>query len=251
MKGLFWATFLVFVCISAGFVIACGDDDDDDEDDDDGGDDDDSGETFNDCEDTTTLLDDENQVSELVGISAADLLEASGGGFEITAQYNEDASILTQNPSGGETDLTITIAYDNGDIRQIESVPVDDGSGQEIAVECRHRLEVEVTITVSTADGAFKETLEGLLTQSLSFEDAGLADPSLAANFEPDSLTGSFEIVSIEGEPADSVTGSISSTVVDPYQGSIDILVEQSSGEGDDGTVSQSRHMALLWGATE
>lgn len=238
---------LLIAVMGVSFFTACSDDEDDadsnDNKDDDGLDD----EAFNSCEETATILTDINQVSELVGVSGANILDESGGGSVVSAAYSDDESILTQSPLGGQTDLTIAIIYENGEIRQIESLPVDDGTGQDIAADCRHRVELDVTINVSTDDGAFNEAWQAVLAQSLSYDGVNLDDPGLAADFDPYDLAGSFEIVSIAGEPPDKVTGSFNTTAVDPYQGGIDILVEQSSGEGDEGTVSQARHVALSW----
>ena len=239
MKKCSLALLMVVVCLSLGYLFSCADNN--------GGS---SGneEAFNTCDETVTVLTSLDQVSELVGISAADLLAETGGGFSVTALYAEDTSILTQTPLGGETDLTVTITYENGEIREIESVPADDGTGQDIAADCRHRLEVDVKIDFYTADGAFKETWQAVLAQSLASEGGGLDAPKLATEFDPYSIEGSFEIVSIAGPPPDSVTGTLSTTAADPIRGEIDILVEQSSGEGDDGTVSQACHIALTWG---
>ena len=248
MKRQAFVVLAIVFLLSLGVLLSCGDDDDDSSGDDDDLGDDDNDEAFNSCDETATVLTSLDQVSDLVGISATDILDETGGGFSVAAEYSEDTSILTQTPLGGETNLTVTISYESGEIREIESVPADDGTGQDIAVDCRHRLEVEVTITVATTDGAFAETWQAVLSQSLSSEGGGLDDPNLAADFDPENIEGSFEIVSIEGPTPDAVTGTLYTTAIDPFQGEIDILVEQSSGEGEDGTVSQARHIAISWG---
>ena len=108
-----------------------------------------------------------------------------------------------------------------------------------------------MSINFDTADGAFAETWSAVLAQSVAADHQGLADPFLTAQFDPAGLTGTFQIVSVEGPTPDSVTGELYTTAVDPLQGSVDILVEQTSGSGDDGVVSQARHVALSWGAAE
>ena len=240
-----WLCLLVSLCPLAFFLsIACtsGDDDDSAADDDtDGGDEN----AFSPCDETVQLLNDLEEVSTLLGISAADLLAATGDGFIVTATYTEDTSILTQSPLGGETELTVTVAYDGGEIREVDSEPVENGA--EIAGECLDRLELEVALSFVTADGAFTENWPALLVQSVSANGTGFSDPTLSASFDPSAMTGSFEIVSIAGEPPDSVSGAIQTTMVAPYQGMIVILVEQTSGEGPDSTVSQSQHVALSW----
>jgi len=245
MKRIGWFALLVLLGLGLAMPLACGDDDDDDND---AGDDDDDQNAFNPCEDTTTTLADLDAVSELLGVSAAEVVETTGGGFATTASYSEDTSVLTQTPLGGQTDLTVTIAYDGGEIRQIESTPVD--TENEIAGECLHRIEIDVTIGFATADGAFSESWSGVLTQTVAAE-GGLADPSLAAEFDPAAMSGGFAIVSFVGPEPDAVTAVLQSTAVEPVLGQVDILVEQSEGEGDDGTVSQTSHIALSWGGGE
>lgn len=232
---------------------ACGDDDDDNDDasgdDDDGGDDDNDENAYQMCDETSTALEGSDAVSTLVGVSADDVLEATGGGFVVTATWSDDTSLLTQSPLGGETQLTVTIAYEGGVIREVESVPNEDGGGgPEIAMDCRHRLEIDVTLGVETADGAFAESWPATLVQSLASDGAGLDAPSVAADFDPGALAGDFEIVAIEGPAPDAVTAMSQSTAADPIAGDVQIFVEQSSGGGDDGTVSQSSHIALAWG---
>lgn len=243
MRYLLSLVFLTWMCLGFGLLTSCGDDDDDNDE----GDDDGNQEAFDSCDETATILTSIDEVSALLGISAADLLDTTGNGFTSTATYTEDTSILTQSPLGGETDLTVTISFTGGEIREIESIPVDSGSGQEIAVECPDRLEVEVIVNFSTADGAFNETWSAVLSQASSEDSGGLVDPTLTTDFDPAGVEGTFEIVSIAGVTPDSVTGGLSTLAVDPYTGSLDILVEQTQGEGDEGTVSQSRHIALSW----
>lgn len=235
----------LFLCVSA-----CGDDDDDDDssgDDDDGGDDDGDENAYEVCDETTTTLDGAGVESALVGVSADDVLVGTGGGFSVTATWSADTSLLTQSPLGGETQLAVTIDFAGGEIREIESVPNEDG-GQEIAMDCLHRLEIDVTLGVETDDGAFAESWPATLTQSLASGGAGLATPTLLADFDPYALAGDFEIVSVEGSAPDAVTAVFQSTAADPIAGDAQIFVEQSSGTGDEGTVSQSSHIALAWG---
>ncbi len=247
-----WNPWMVFglMLAFAAFAPACGDDDDDDDssgDDDDGGDDGGDENAYDVCDETTTTLDGAGDVSALVGVSADDVLTVTGGGFVVPATWSADTSLLTQSPLGGETQLTVTIDFEGGEIREIESVPNEDG-GQEIAMDCLHRLEIDVTLGVETDDGAFAESWPATLTQSLASGGAGLATPALLADFDPYALAGNFEILSIEGEAPDAVTAMFQSTAADPLAGDVQIFVEQSSGTGDEGTVSQSSHIALAWG---
>jgi hypothetical protein len=197
------------------------------------------------CEDSVRVLGSLDEASPLVGLSANDLLDEADGGFTADAGWASDTDVLTQSPLGGSTALTVAVTYEGGEIREVDSKMVEDA--QDMAVDCPDRLEVDVSIGVSTADGALSETWPAVLSRALSETD-GLGAATLAADFDPEALGGTFDIVTIEGVTPDSVTGAFSSTAASPWQGEIDILVQQTSGEGDDGTVSQTRHVALSWG---
>jgi len=148
----------------------------------------------------------------------------------------------------------VTVSYEGGEIREIESQPVEgngDGTAPDIAVICRHRLEVEVMVDFSTSDGAFTERWQALLVKSVNAEDNGFDDPSLTAEFDPAEIEGGFEIISISGQEPDSVSGRLSTSITSPFSGSIDILVQQTNGDGEDATVSLTRHVALSWGETQ
>jgi hypothetical protein len=222
--------------------------------DDDNNNDDNTQMEFKSCEETTRTLANIDEESTLLSISAADLLAEVGDGFTTTSFYSNDTSVLTQSPLGGEIGLTIVISYNGGEIREIESQPVD-GNGDiiapEIAVDCRNRLEIDVSIALSTADGAFSENWHAVLVKSVNSGHDGFDDPYLTAEFESAGIEGTFKIVSIPGETPDSVTGSLSTSAINPYNGSIDILVQQTNGEGEDATVSLTRHVALSWGETQ
>jgi hypothetical protein len=251
MKNFSLFILLTALAIAAVFAISCGGDDDDSSSDDDydgTSDDTDDGSQneASSCEDTPTVLGSADTISTLLGISANDILDETGGGFTLTAAYTDDTSILMQTPLGGQSDLTVTITYDDGEIREIESVPVDGES--EINAICQNRMEIDVTVGFATADGAFAETWDAVLAQAVSEEGTGFDAPTLSAEFDPYAVVGTFEIVSIEGVTPDSVTGTLYTTAADPQAGSVDILVQQTSGTGDDGTVSEAQHIALSWG---
>ena len=217
-------------------------------------DDDNTQNEFNYCEETIKTLANIEDKSTLLGISAADVLTEVGDSFTTISFYSNDTSVLTQSPLGGETELTIVISYEGGEIREIESQPVDgngDGVAPEIAVDCRHRLEIDVSVALSTADGAFSESLQAVLMKSINSAHDGFDDPYLTAEFDPAGIEGTFKIVSISGGTPDSVTGSLSTSTINPYNGSIDILVQQTNGEGEDATISLTRHVALSWGETQ
>jgi hypothetical protein len=243
MKILYTVLILGMLFATGTMIVGCGDDDDCN-----CGQADDGGENADQaCDETTSELDGPDDVSALLGVSANDVLDETGGGFNLTAAYSTDTSLFTQSPLGGETELTVTIAYAGGAIREIESTAAD-GGGAEIYADCRNRLEIEVSVAFTTADGAFEETWSAVLTQSQSPEDQSLDPLALSASFDPLALNGGFAISNIVGPEPDAITGALSSLAVAPFAGDVTIYVEQSYGEGDDATVSQSAQSVLSWG---
>ncbi len=199
------------------------------------------------CDETTTVLTGTDTVSSIVGLSAQELLSATGDQIEVDAWYTDETEILTQSPLGGDTDLTITVSYNGGEIREIDAVLFE--GGEDIYLECDPRLEVDVVIGFSTGDGAFDETWNGVVS-AVGIPSAALV-PTLTADLDPEDLTGSFEIVSMEASNPDSVGGLFSAELQPEPNGpagSDSILVEESGGSGDDGWVSESNHTAIMWG---
>ena len=210
------------------------------------------------CEETTTLLSSSSTQSQLVGISGDELL-ALATTLVTSATYSNDTATLTQAPSGGSALLTLTTTYNGGEINEIDSVFVQ--GPQEIALNCPNRLEVGVRLALLTDDGAFNETWDAVLVGTDS-SDTGLPDSletAISATFDPELLTGSFEIVSIniEGE-VDSVQGHVAHEfTIGAIEGNIQLTVE-SSGEtdeddeddlGNDQWNSESLHTVLTWGS--
>ena len=203
------------------------------------------------CQETATVLASTAQVSDLVGVSADDLLAESGVERSFTASYNPSEEILSQSPSSGETELTIVVTYTGGEIREIESLLVQ--GADEIALECTHRVEMEVEVFVSSVDGSFEETWDAVLAGSGELD--GDTPPRLSAAFDPYDLEGGYEIESLPAPDPDSVDGFFytemrNETFTGELSGEISVLIEESGGEGDDAWVSQAQHVALGWGET-
>lgn len=199
------------------------------------------------CEETITVLGSLSEVSSLTGLSAQELLTATGDQIEVGAWYTDDDEFVSQTPLGGETALTIAVTYSAGEIREIDSTLVEGET--DIYLECDPRLEVDIEITVNTDDGAFDETWDAVVSAS-GIPSAALV-PMIDASFDPDSLSGTFEWeLQGDGTP-DSVDGVMSAELQPEPNGpagEIGINIEESSGDGPDGTVSQTHHVALMWG---
>ncbi len=203
-------------------------------------------ELYTHCEETVRVLGSVNEQSSIDGLSSgAELLSRAGGGFSLPAQWSGDTGVLVQSPLEGETVLTVSIAYNGGAIREIDSRLVQ--GMDEIAMVCQSRLEVDVLLTVVTEDGAFDETWDAILFQSVPLPDGDEALPMLYVEFDLSQLSGHYLIESLFGPEPDWVLGLFASTVGENAQGDVRILLQQTHGAGNEGTVSLSSHIALSW----
>lgn len=116
------------------------------------------------CEDTLTPLSLE-EISVL-GFAPGDLLTLAEGSHAETLRWAR----------GGETLVEIGLTYEDGDARFVDSEPVypeDGDSSAAIWIECPDRVEVDVSITFVTEDGAFDELwacpLQGEVVEMATF----------------------------------------------------------------------------------
>jgi hypothetical protein len=137
-----------------------------------------------------------------LGFSGADVLAALGARQSRTLTY----------AGGATTSLALALDHDGGSIEFVEREfrSEDSGrepaiSGMEIASDCGDVLELELTLSFETADGAFDEAWPVTLS----------ADSSSSARihhvFDPDALSGSY---SIDRGSYDDVSGMVSLNLV-------------------------------------
>lgn len=86
-------------------------------------------------------------------------------GRSITTIAGGDHSATLTYATGETAELTVSVAYRDGDIRYIDSEPETSSGGvaPAIAAECPDRLEVDVSLELATDDGALAEAWEGTL----------------------------------------------------------------------------------------
>ncbi|MFH1468093.1 MAG: hypothetical protein ABIO70_27145 [Pseudomonadota bacterium] len=129
------------------------------------------------CEDTPTVITLEEATA--LGFSGADVLALAEGIRDETLTWTADEST---------TPVHVTVTYDAGEVRFVDSEPVypegEDGAIQDIAVVCDDRVEVDVTVTVVTDDGGFDEAWDVAL--------ASIDGLSAGASVDLESFTGSF-----------------------------------------------------------
>jgi len=125
----------------------------------------------------TTVLTLDEQSS--LGFSGQSVLDYAGISDDDVLEYE----------SGTTTPIHIAVTYDEGAVRYVEEQMVSDGGdgGIEpaIAMDCPWYVEVEVTIAISTDDGAFDESWVTSIRSS--------ADGEASWNAKLEDLTGSFD----------------------------------------------------------
>lgn len=137
-----------------------------------------------------------DEVSPL-GFSGADILAFAEGTH--TSQVTWTTEGITHAGSGQTTDLTVVIAAkDGGEVRFVEATekPPEEGDTGNLLAEidqgdvCPDFLAIDVTVTLTTADGLFDETFDAELIALTKY------GASIRGDLDPASLGGSFELSS-------------------------------------------------------
>lgn len=160
-----------------------------------------------------------------LGFSADELLAALGGEVEARLAWSE----------GGSTPLTLTIERQSGgSVEFQEREFVSDGSGAELAAaECGDVVAIPITLSFSTADGAFAESWPvTLLAEST-------ARVTAYARVDVEELAGSFSVTQVDPSRFAQVIAIVDVAFADGgWSGSVSgQAISQSSG-GPDGTTS-------------
>ena len=192
------------------------------------------------CEDSPTVITLEEATA--LGFSGADLLLLAEG---------EHTETLVWAETEATTPLAVGVSYDAGEVRYIDSVavyPEGDGDTPAIGVECFARVEVDVTISLATEDGAFDESFD----LALSSEDGVHASAGLS--FDHGDLAGSYEFTLMDPSEYDDVSHSLRVTFDEA--GCSGELTAQAEGcddacEGDECTCWASMDTIATWPAED
>lgn len=131
------------------------------------------------CEDTPTAVA-LDEVTDL-GFTAQALLDLATGAHDETFRWARD---------GSTTPLALAVTYGAGEARFVDSEPVYPEGGEQpaIGVICDDRVEVDVTVSFATDDGAFTEVLDLALT-------AVAGDRvEMVESLDPDGLVGTYDM---------------------------------------------------------
>lgn len=148
------------------------------------------------CDEDATELG-PNEVSPL-GFSAADVLVLAEGSREATLTWIPDEVTSVETTlEPGTTEVTLGVEA-TGAATFVDASPPSSGSSGgmlDLGWNCPDRVDVPVTVTLITADGAFDERLPGILSATSA------SSATLGVPIDLDQLEGtfSFEVVSPEG----------------------------------------------------
>jgi len=177
------------------------------------------------CEEVETTITAEEDTP--LGFSAQDVLDFAAGSRAATFTYE----------GGATTDLTLDVGYDAGALRFVDAEPPEDLE-IEIGLECPDRVEIEVTIGLSTADGGFDESLPNVLrafeatTASFSFADE-LGNFSGTHDFEADLDAAGVDDYD---RAAVYVDGALEGGPSEHTAGDVFVQASGEDGDGDEGT---------------
>lgn len=154
------------------------------------------------CADTPTAI----TLEELsaLGFSGADLLTLAEG---------EHVGTLTWYPGGDtepaderDTPLLLTVRYDGGGVRHVASeavYPEGDEGAADIAIVCEDRIEVDVTLAISTDDGGLDEVY------ALALASTDGLRATATVTFDHSTMGGSYQYTLDHPLDTDSVTHSL------------------------------------------
>lgn len=184
------------------------------------------------CLETETVITDSAEVTPL-GFSADDVIAISNGWSSDMVWLPEDGPIMVA-PAGTMTQVDLSMSYSGGAIVYVQSEDNPD-SPLDIDPDCSDRLELEVDLTFSTADGYFAESFSTVGTTT----SAGALQ--IAHYFEADELEGMLSSDSVSfgdnnGEVRRfAVFADLSGD--NPPEGSVNIEVELEIGDSGESAV--------------
>ena len=155
----------------------------------------------NHCSETVTTLEGP-EVETALGFRAADVMAMAEGSHEAPIFWHQGD--IQFGPESGEGELSVTVSYDGGEVRYVESTSkYGDGDGA-LDEGCHDRIEIDAQIELSTAGGALAESFEGTLQAMRA--DAAM----LVHELELDELDGELEVTDIEPEDGEATALTLS-----------------------------------------
>lgn len=152
-------------------------------------------------------------------------------GRAVTTIAGGDHTATLTWATGDTTELTLSVSYQDGDIRYIDSEPEEPGPGEvapAISPVCEDRLEVDVVLEAATEDGALAETWDSTLS---AYEEQVI---NLYEELAIDGLTGTLDVASyVTSADYTALSAWISGEIT--VTGTSGEVAGQASGEDDCG----------------
>jgi len=192
------------------------------------------------CENTPTVVN-VDETTDL-GFSGADLLALAEGGFDET---------LTWVADGATTPIHVSVGFAEGEVRYVSSIavyPEGDEPTIGIGVECEDFVELDVSVIITTVDGALDETLE------LTLDSYDGTEASARTSIDHTEMGGSYEFTLMDPSEYDALSHSFA--LVFDETGSSGEFTAQAEGcdddcSGDECTCWASMDTIATWTAGE
>lgn len=130
-----------------------------------------------------------------LGVTAQELLADKLGARDTTLTFGTEPTSLSEALKGKELPLAVTLRYEGGEVRWIDSEIDPDymnpGTDGGFPGECNDRLEIDVELDFVTEAKEFDEHVAAVLTATTP-ERA-----EVAADLLPPALTGSFDLTTV------------------------------------------------------
>ncbi|MBW2255860.1 MAG: hypothetical protein JRI25_14855 [Deltaproteobacteria bacterium] len=187
---------------------------------------------------------DEAAVCAAVGSEVIALDEVAPGGFSpndvLTYAAGTHAEILSWESGGAP--LTLTVTHDGGDVLWVDYEWEDDGSGQELMLDCPDQLEIRARVTFATEDGSFDEGWWVTLASALGDQ------ASFFQTLDLDALGGTYEVTEVDPDDFDAVDAHVSGRFdEDGSNGEIVGQAEGSEGSGPEGVAYAENFDIATW----
>ncbi|MFO7561436.1 MAG: hypothetical protein R6X02_02230 [Enhygromyxa sp.] len=187
------------------------------------------------CEETVTVLDSLDSPTP-AGVTAGEILTLIEGQRSPELTYAEPggAAVHVEIEPGGEgsTELTLELTREQGGgLRWIDAeevYPSGPGPTVDLAISCPDRIEIDASLSFSSADGVFAELFEVVVQADV--EPSGtLGSARIRQILDPTELMGAFTVVSIDPPDPDFVD----------YDLEIDYPLTEEAAQNRNGEVGQ------------
>jgi len=136
-------------------------------------------------------------VMSITGQTAADVLAQAEGEYSGIIRY-VDSGIVSHKNVGTDSNVTVELLYGGGELRDLDAVLVAP-CGHEGPCPCNDSLEIDVTLKITSEDGAIAETLPVVLTSTPSGDSFFFTPyPYVYQYYDPDVSPGGLQSSDLE-----------------------------------------------------